>query len=108
MPRCLLAAPAHLDPLAHARPFVEPGLVIADMVLECAPDAVHFIDLDAGPGSGAETNKQPHGPAVIVRKIKESRIVVAADHGEPSCRADGGSARRSPAVRAQNVNGTHH
>src|ERR1700737_5169597 len=83
MPRCLLAAPAHLDPLAHARPFVEPGLVIADMVLGGAPDAVHFIDLDAGPGSGAETNKQPHGPAVIVRKIKESRIVVAAAHGDP-------------------------
>src|SRR5262249_8136176 len=84
MPRSLLAAPAPFDPPAHAGPFLEPSLIIADVALQGAPDAVHFVDLDAGPGSGTEADKQPHGPAVIVRKIEEGRIVFAADHGDPS------------------------
>ena len=101
MPGCLLAASAAFDTLAHARPCVEPGLVIADMAIERASDAVHFVDLDAGPGSGTEADKQPHGPTVIVRKIEEGRIVFAADHiGFSPKMVTRRSSRRSPGLKS--------
>src|SRR5262245_36804395 len=45
----LLVAAARLDLVAHARPLVEPGMVVADFILERAPDPMHLVDLDAGP-----------------------------------------------------------
>ena len=49
----LLVAAARLDLVAHAGPFVEPGMVVADVILERAADAMHLVDLDAGPRRGA-------------------------------------------------------
>src|SRR5262245_8944823 len=76
----LLVAPARLDLVAHASPFLEPGVVVADVILERAPDAMHLVDLDAGPGRTAETDQEPHGPAIVVREVEEGRVVLAADH----------------------------
>ena len=76
----LLVAPARLDLVAHAGPFLEPGVVVADAILERAADAVHLVDLDPGPRRGREANEQPHRPAIIVGEIQEGGVVFAADH----------------------------
>src|SRR5262245_55696824 len=76
----LALAAARRDLVAHAGPFFEPGTVVADVILERAPDAMHLVDLDTGPRRGAEANEQAHGPAVVVGKIKERGVVFAANH----------------------------
>src|SRR5262249_555878 len=76
----LLVPPARLDPVAHARPFLEPGVVVAGAAFERAAHPVHLVDLDAGPGRGAETDQQPHRPAVVVGEVEEGGGVFAADH----------------------------
>ena len=76
----LLLAAARLDLVAHARPFLEPGVVVADVILERAPDPMHLVDLDAGPGRATEADEQAHGPAVVGGEIEEGRVVLAADH----------------------------
>src|SRR5215211_5064579 len=54
--------------------------VTADAIFERASDAMHLVDLDTGPGRGAQANEQAHGPAVVGGKIKESGVFFAADH----------------------------
>ena len=49
----LVLAAARLDLVAHARPFLEPGVVVADLVLQRAADAVDLVDLGAAPRRGA-------------------------------------------------------
>src|SRR5262245_50128763 len=80
MPFALLVAAARRDLVAHAGPLFEPDGVVADVIFERASDAINFVDFDAGPGGGAQANEQAHGPAVIGRKVKEGRVVFAADH----------------------------
>ena len=77
----LRVAAARLDDVAHARPFVEPGLVVAELVLQRAADAVDLVDLGAAPGRGGEAEQQPHRPAVVGREIDEGRIVFSVAHG---------------------------
>ena len=77
----LFVAPARLDLVAHAGPFLEPGIVVADMIFERAADAVHLVDLDAGPWRGGEADQQAHRPAVVGREVEECGVVFAADHG---------------------------
>ena len=60
---------------------LEPGVVVADVVLERAADPMHLVDLDAGPGRGGQADEQPHRPAIVVGEIEEGGIVFAADHG---------------------------
>ena len=76
----LRVAAACRDLVPHAGPFLEPGAIVADVVLERAPDAMHLVDLDTGPWRGAEANEQAHGPAVVGGKIKERGVVFAANH----------------------------
>ena len=80
----LLLAPARLDLIAHAGPLLEPGVVVADVILERAPDPVHLVDLDAGPRRGGQADEQAHRPAVVVGEIEEGGVVFTADHGEVS------------------------
>src|SRR5262249_26559032 len=61
-PRCCsvssggeMLAPGLLDGFALARPLAEPGLVVADVVFQPQPDAVHFPDFRPAPGGGVET-----------------------------------------------------
>ena len=75
-----LIAPARLDLVPHARPFLEPGVIVADAVAQGAPDAVDLVDLDAGPRRARQADEQPHRPAVVVREIQEGRIVLAIGH----------------------------
>ena len=72
----LRVAAARLDDVAHARPFLEPGLVVADLVLERAADAVDLVDLGAAPRRGGQAQQQAHRPAVVGREIDEGRIVL--------------------------------
>src|SRR5262245_20262687 len=77
----LRLAPARLDLVAHAGPFVEPGLVVADAALERAANAMHLVDLDAHPRRAREADQEPHRPAIVVGEIQEGGVVFAADHG---------------------------
>src|SRR5580700_4683769 len=68
-------APARRDLVAHANPFVEPGIVVADFIEERAADTVDLVDLDADPRRGGKTDQQAHRPAIIGREVEESGIV---------------------------------
>jgi len=76
---------ARRDLVAHARPFLEPGIVITDVALQRAAYPMDLVDLDAGPGGRAKAYQQPHGPAVVIREIEEGWIVCATDHGSAHC-----------------------
>src|SRR5262249_9429068 len=76
----LLLAAARLDLVTHARPFLEPGIVVADAAFERASDPMHLVDLDAGPWRAAQADEQPHRPAVVVGEVEEGGVVFAADH----------------------------
>ena len=75
-----LVAAARLDDVAHLRPFLEPGLVIAELVAQGAADAVDLVDLGAAPRCGGQAQQQPHRPAVVAREIDEGRVVFAVAH----------------------------
>ena len=77
----LLVAPARLDLVAHAGPFLEPGIVVADMIFERAADAMHLVDFDAGPWRAGQADEQAHRPAIVGGEVEEGRVVFAADHG---------------------------
>ena len=89
-------------------------MVVSDMPLERASDAMHLVDLDAGPGRSSEADEQPHGPAIVGGKIEKGRIVFAADHahtGFSPRMVTRRSSRRSSAlksVRACNVHRLSH
>ena len=68
-------AAARRDLVAHPYPFLEPGIVVADLVEERAADAVDLVDLDADPRRRGQANQQAHRPAIIVREVEEGRIV---------------------------------
>src|SRR5262249_34741501 len=76
----LLVAAARRDLVPPGGPLLEPGGIIAEAIFERASDAIDLVDLDTGPGRGAQANEQAHGPAVVGGKVKESRVVFAADH----------------------------
>src|SRR6476660_6045759 len=76
----LRGAPTRFDLVAHQHPFLEPGIVVADTILQCASHAMHFVDLDPRPRRGPETDQEAHGPAIVGREIEEGRVVFAADH----------------------------
>src|SRR5262249_36935911 len=107
VPFALLVVAARRDLVAHAGPLFEPGSVVAEVIFERASDAIDLVNLDTGPGRGAQANEQAHGPAVVGGKVKEGRVVFAADHGEVSnvatqsvCRLHAGTSRRGgPFVR---------
>src|SRR5215471_20286373 len=102
----LLVAAARRDLVAHAGPLFEPGSVVAEVIFERASDAIDLVNLDTGPGRGAQANEQAHGPAVVGGKVKEGGIIFAADHCEFSdaasesvSRAREGSLRRDTHCR---------
>ena len=67
-------AAAILDAARLARPFAEPGIVVADSVFEAQADAIDLADLGAAPGRHVEPDQQPVRPAVIVGKICERQF----------------------------------
>ena len=50
-------AAARRDLVAHAGPFLEPRVVVADLVGERAADPVDLVDLDAGPRRAGEADQ---------------------------------------------------
>src|SRR5262249_7654705 len=79
-----------LDLFAHARPFVEPGPIIAKLVGERPPNAVDVVDLDAGPRRGRQADQKAHGPTIIARKIEKGGIVLLVlRHGGSGLRSAG-------------------
>src|SRR5262249_14119308 len=85
-----------LDLFAHARPFVEPGPIIAKPVGEHPPNAVDLVDLDAGPRRGRQADQKAHGPTIIARKIEKGGIVLLVlRHGGSVLRSAGESAGKS-------------
>jgi hypothetical protein len=76
----LRLAPARLDDVAHARPFLEPGIVVADLVLQRAADAIDLVDLRAARGCGGEAQQEAHRPPVVGGEIDEGRIVRSVAH----------------------------
>jgi hypothetical protein len=80
MPARVRLVAAGLDRLSHARPLLEPGMVVSNMAFERASHPMHLVDLDAGPGRSPQANEQPHGPPIIVGKIEKGGIVRPPDH----------------------------
>src|SRR5262245_24049664 len=75
------------DPVTNADPFVIPGAVIADFVVERAADPMHLVDLGAAPRRAREADQPPHRPAIVGREIQKCWVVLAAYHGVSSGRA---------------------
>src|SRR5262249_57610903 len=63
-----------------ARPFAEPGIVVADPAPEAEPDAMDLADLRPAPGSHVEPDQQPVRPAVILRKVGEGQFLPSSVH----------------------------
>ncbi len=76
-------AAARLDLVAHAGPFLEPGIVVADLVAQGEADAVHLVDLGAAPRRAAQANEQSHRPAIVVGEIEKGRIALVVGHNMP-------------------------
>ncbi len=68
-------AAAGRDLVAHAGPFLEPRIVVADLVGERAADPVDLVDLDAGPRRAREADQKAHRPAIVGREVEEGGIV---------------------------------
>src|SRR6185437_1213197 len=81
-------AAAVLDGARLARPFAEPGVVVADVFLEAQPDAVDLADFGAAPRRHVEPDQQPVRPAVIVRKISERQFFKRYGHALNPCRSN--------------------
>src|SRR5258708_29405139 len=75
--------------VAHAGPFLEPRVVVADLVGERAADPVDLVDLDAGPRRAGQADQKAHRPAIIGREVKEGWIVFFC-HGGIVCVFNGG------------------
>ena len=67
-------AAAILDGARLARPFAEPGIVVADAIFKPQPDAIDFADFRAAPWRHVQPDQQSVRPAVIVRKIRERQF----------------------------------
>src|SRR5581483_11850727 len=70
--------------VAHAHPFLEPRIVVADLVGERPADPVDLVDLDAEPRCRREAYQQPHRPAITVREIAEGEVFFHVRHAAPS------------------------
>jgi hypothetical protein len=79
----LLLAPARHDLVAHARPFREPCVVVADASAQHPADAMDLIDLHPDPRRARQADEQAHRPAVVVREVQERRIFLAIGHVVP-------------------------
>src|SRR5262249_54993622 len=91
-----------LDLFAHARPFVEPGPIIAKLVGERPPNAVDVVDLDAGPRRGRQADQKAHGPAIIAPVIEKGGIVLLVlRHGGSVLRSAGKSEGRARQGKAR-------
>ena len=63
-------AAARLDHVAHAGPFLEPGIVVADLAGERAADAIDLVDLGAAPRRAGEAD---HAAPSTSGNCRESR-----------------------------------
>src|SRR5262249_40247186 len=70
-------AAARLDDVAHARPFVEPGCVVAEPIAQRTADPVDLVDLGTARRRSRQAEQQAHRPAVVGREIDEGRFVLA-------------------------------
>src|SRR4029079_8354164 len=73
-------APAVFDRARLARPFAEPGIVVADTVPQAQADAVDLADLGAAPRGHVEPDQQAVRPAVIFGKIGERQLFELGIH----------------------------
>ena len=73
-------ASAVLDGARLARPFPEPGIVVADAVLQPQPDAIDLADLGAAPRRHVEADQQAMRPAIIFREIGERQLLLRSMH----------------------------
>src|SRR5665811_1043412 len=69
-----------LDGARFARPFTEPGVIVAAASLEPQPDAFALADFRAAPLSYVQPDQEPVRPAIIFREIGERQFLRRGRH----------------------------
>ena len=69
-----------------ARPFPEPGVVVADAVLQPQADAVDLADFGAAPRRHVQADQQAVRPAIVFREIGEGQFFQLGIHAKAHSR----------------------